>query len=148
MEEQFGPQSSASVPSKHRFTQLKTLYCHIHEMTVAETVKHAVGLDPQAPQGQLSPFFSSLLMQRIGPSHYILTCTAIEKCFANDYLFHAGASRTAMAEARLPLQYRDTCAHLLIPLNQCRTREYYLPWKCEVRQLPSLNSSCRTFQAN
>jgi hypothetical protein len=38
-----------------------------------------------------------------------------------------------MSEARLPVQYRDSCAHLLIPLNRCRQAEYYLPWKCEVR---------------
>jgi NADH dehydrogenase (ubiquinone) 1 beta subcomplex subunit 7 len=38
-----------------------------------------------------------------------------------------------MAEAKLPLAYRDSCAHLLIPLNKCRYDEYYLPWKCEVR---------------
>ncbi|OCK85002.1 hypothetical protein K432DRAFT_431869 [Lepidopterella palustris CBS 459.81] len=41
------------------------------------------------------------------------------------------ASREAMSEARLPLAYRDSCAHLLIPLNRCRYEEYYLPWKCE-----------------
>jgi hypothetical protein len=40
-----------------------------------------------------------------------------------------------MSDARLPLAYRDTCAHLLIPLNRCRHNEYYLPWKCEVRLL-------------
>lgn len=39
--------------------------------------------------------------------------------------------RQAMANARLPLSYRDSCAHLLIPLNKCRVDEYYLPWKCE-----------------
>lgn len=38
-----------------------------------------------------------------------------------------------MSDARLPLAYRDSCAHLLIPLNRCRFEEYYLPWKCEVR---------------
>lgn len=38
-----------------------------------------------------------------------------------------------MAEAKLPLAYRDSCANLLIPLNRCRYEEYYLPWKCEVR---------------
>ena len=38
-----------------------------------------------------------------------------------------------MSDARLPLAYRDSCAHLLIPLNRCRRNEYYLPWKCEVR---------------
>ncbi|KAI4736523.1 hypothetical protein E4T44_15250 [Aureobasidium sp. EXF-8845] len=42
------------------------------------------------------------------------------------------ASREEMSDARLPLAYRDTCAHLLIPLNRCRHNEYYLPWKCEV----------------
>jgi len=38
-----------------------------------------------------------------------------------------------MSAAKLPLQYRDSCAHLLIPLNKCRVESYYLPWKCEVR---------------
>ncbi|BCR84681.1 NADH dehydrogenase [ubiquinone] 1 beta subcomplex subunit 7 [Aspergillus chevalieri] len=41
------------------------------------------------------------------------------------------ASRQEMSDARLPLQYRDSCANLLIPLNRCRQAEYYLPWKCE-----------------
>ncbi|KAK2754703.1 hypothetical protein FQN54_006836 [Arachnomyces sp. PD_36] len=40
-------------------------------------------------------------------------------------------SAQAMSDARLPLAYRDSCAHLLIPLNRCRYEEYYLPWKCE-----------------
>lgn len=37
-----------------------------------------------------------------------------------------------MRDANLPIQYRDSCANLLIPLNRCRYEEYYLPWKCEV----------------
>ncbi|KAK1303320.1 NADH dehydrogenase [ubiquinone] 1 beta subcomplex subunit 7 [Acorus calamus] len=41
------------------------------------------------------------------------------------------ASREEMVEARVPLAYRDQCAHLLIPLNKCRSAEMYLPWKCE-----------------
>lgn len=40
-----------------------------------------------------------------------------------------------MAEARLPLAYRDSCAHLLIPLNKCRHEEWFLPWKCVVCNL-------------
>ncbi|KAJ1662133.1 hypothetical protein IW140_006132 [Coemansia sp. RSA 1813] len=36
-----------------------------------------------------------------------------------------------MAEAAIPLRYRDYCAHLLVPLNKCRHRSMYLPWKCE-----------------
>ncbi|KAK7509785.1 NADH-ubiquinone oxidoreductase B18 subunit family protein [Phyllosticta citriasiana] len=41
------------------------------------------------------------------------------------------ATREEMAAAKIPLAYRDSCAHLLIPLNKCRVDEYYLPWKCE-----------------
>ncbi|KAH7132285.1 NADH-ubiquinone oxidoreductase-like protein B18 subunit [Dendryphion nanum] len=41
------------------------------------------------------------------------------------------ATREEMSVARLPLAYRDSCAHLLIPLNRCRQEEFYLPWKCE-----------------
>ncbi|EJT70159.1 hypothetical protein GGTG_12332 [Gaeumannomyces tritici R3-111a-1] len=41
------------------------------------------------------------------------------------------ATREEMRDANLPIQYRDSCAHLLIPLNRCRSATYYLPWKCE-----------------
>ncbi|CAH9085586.1 unnamed protein product [Cuscuta epithymum] len=41
------------------------------------------------------------------------------------------ATQEEMVEARVPLAYRDQCAHLLIPLNKCRQAELYLPWKCE-----------------
>lgn len=40
-------------------------------------------------------------------------------------------SRQEMAEARVPLAYRDSCAHLLIPLNRCRFENYYLTWRCQ-----------------
>ena len=43
------------------------------------------------------------------------------------------ATRKEMSDAKLPLRYRDSCAHLLIPLNRCRFEEYYMPWKCQVR---------------
>ena len=36
-----------------------------------------------------------------------------------------------MAEAKLPLNYRDFCAHLLIPLNKCRHEHFYMPWACK-----------------
>ena len=32
--------------------------------------------------------------------------------------------------ARLPLSHRDTCGHLLVPLNKCRRQTYYMPFKC------------------
>jgi NADH dehydrogenase (ubiquinone) 1 beta subcomplex subunit 7 len=40
------------------------------------------------------------------------------------------ASHEEMKAARLPISFRDYCAHLLIPLNKCRQQTYYLPWKC------------------
>jgi hypothetical protein len=42
------------------------------------------------------------------------------------------ATREEMSEAKLPLAYRDSCAHLLIPLNKCRHKTWYAPWKCVV----------------
>jgi NADH dehydrogenase (ubiquinone) 1 beta subcomplex subunit 7 len=41
------------------------------------------------------------------------------------------ATQAEMVEAKVPIPYRDQCAHLLIPLNKCRQAELYLPWKCE-----------------
>ncbi|KAI3734183.1 hypothetical protein L6452_13647 [Arctium lappa] len=41
------------------------------------------------------------------------------------------ATQQELVEAKVPLAYRDQCAHLLIPLNKCRQSELYLPWKCE-----------------
>jgi hypothetical protein len=43
------------------------------------------------------------------------------------------ATRKEMSDAKLPLQYRDSCANLLIPLNKCRVQNYYMPWTCVVR---------------
>lgn len=45
---------------------------------------------------------------------------------------HLAASRKEMSDAKLPLAYRDSCGHLLIPLNKCRREEWYMPWTCEV----------------
>mmetsp|Transcript_8947 Transcript_8947/g.12389 ORF Transcript_8947/g.12389 Transcript_8947/m.12389 type:complete len:98 (-) Transcript_8947:276-569(-) len=36
----------------------------------------------------------------------------------------------AMADAKLPLAYRDTCAHLLMDLNKCRRATWWSPNKC------------------
>ena len=40
------------------------------------------------------------------------------------------ATQAEMAEALLPLHWRDYCAHLLIPLNACRRDTLGVPWKC------------------
>ena len=39
-------------------------------------------------------------------------------------------TREEMKAARLPLQMRDYCAHILIPLNECRRQTWYSPFKC------------------
>mmetsp|Transcript_3655 Transcript_3655/g.11300 ORF Transcript_3655/g.11300 Transcript_3655/m.11300 type:complete len:81 (+) Transcript_3655:77-319(+) len=40
------------------------------------------------------------------------------------------ATQEEMMAAKVPLAYRDTCAHLLIPLNKCRRKTFYMPWEC------------------
>ncbi|XVE74589.1 hypothetical protein DITRI_Ditri12bG0029500 [Diplodiscus trichospermus] len=44
------------------------------------------------------------------------------------------ATQAEMVENKVPIPYRDQCAHLLIPLNKCRLTEFYLPWKCEIER--------------
>eukprot|EP01115_Flamella_aegyptia_P000830 TRINITY_DN112426_c0_g2_i1.p1 TRINITY_DN112426_c0_g2~~TRINITY_DN112426_c0_g2_i1.p1 ORF type:complete len:93 (+),score=17.84 TRINITY_DN112426_c0_g2_i1:40-279(+) len=39
-------------------------------------------------------------------------------------------SLETMEEERVPIEWRDYCAHILIPLNRCRVENYFLPWKC------------------
>lgn len=41
------------------------------------------------------------------------------------------ATQKQLSDNKIDLAYRDFCAHLLIPLNECRKRSYFLPWKCE-----------------
>ncbi|CAK4387693.1 unnamed protein product [Aphanomyces euteiches] len=41
------------------------------------------------------------------------------------------ATRQAMADARVPLAYRDQCSGILIPLNECRRETAFAPWKCQ-----------------
>ncbi|OCH85521.1 hypothetical protein OBBRIDRAFT_798059 [Obba rivulosa] len=41
------------------------------------------------------------------------------------------ASQAELQAAKVPLGWRDQCSSLLIPLNVCRRKNYYLPWECE-----------------
>ncbi|KAI9007269.1 NADH-ubiquinone oxidoreductase B18 subunit-domain-containing protein [Gaertneriomyces semiglobifer] len=40
-----------------------------------------------------------------------------------------------LADARIPLAWRDYCSHLLPALNECRKQNFYLPWKCEFERV-------------
>lgn len=35
-----------------------------------------------------------------------------------------------LRDSGTPAHLRDACAHLLIPLTQCRRQNYFLPFKC------------------
>ena len=41
------------------------------------------------------------------------------------------ATEDQLQRAKIPVAYRDYCSHLLIALNDCRLKEYWMPWKCE-----------------
>ena len=41
-----------------------------------------------------------------------------------------------MKAERVPLLFRDYCAHILIPLNKCRVKHWYSPFQCtELRHM-------------
>lgn len=41
------------------------------------------------------------------------------------------ATQEEMKKNRVPLEWRDYCAHKLIPLNKCRYENCFMPWRCE-----------------
>ena len=41
------------------------------------------------------------------------------------------ASQAELQAAKIDLAYRDFCAHLLVPLNECRRANFWLPWTCK-----------------
>ena len=61
--------------------------------------------------------------------HMLLTKLAIQ--WQDRFLTESLVLQEDLQNAKIPLGYRDFCAHLLVPLNACRRKELYLPWKCE-----------------
>ena len=47
-----------------------------------------------------------------------------------DHGIEGKATEEEMVAANLPMAFRDSCAHLLLPLNKCRRSTMFLPWKC------------------
>ena len=41
------------------------------------------------------------------------------------------ATEQQVHDAKIPMAYRDHCVDSLILLNECRRKNFYLPWKCE-----------------
>ncbi|KYR02791.1 hypothetical protein DLAC_00256 [Tieghemostelium lacteum] len=40
------------------------------------------------------------------------------------------STQKELDDNNVPLNFRDFCSHLLIDLNNCRVKNYYLPWRC------------------
>ncbi|KAF7328829.1 NADH dehydrogenase [ubiquinone] 1 beta subcomplex subunit 7 [Mycena venus] len=41
------------------------------------------------------------------------------------------ASQEELKAQRVPVQWRDGCSALVIPLNVCRRKSLYMPWECD-----------------
>lgn len=48
----------------------------------------------------------------------------------HDHGMEGKATEEEMVAAKLAHAFRDSCAHLLIPLNKCRRATSYMPWEC------------------
>ena len=59
------------------------------------------------------------------PSTRLSVCICSTRARAEMHVTHE-----EMKAARVPLLFRDYCAHLLIPLNECRIKTWYSPFKC------------------
>lgn len=74
----------------------------------------------RAHDGDISGVFLAPFGLLHVPPFYVVKQTNRSPCVQED-----------LQNAKIPLGYRDYCAHLLVPLNACRRQELYLPWKCE-----------------
>ena len=64
-----------------------------------------------------------------GPSQRGRERASEEEGFVGAMATEFATTKEACDEAQVPQVWRDACAHLLIPLNACRKKEFYLPWK-------------------
>ena len=54
---------------------------------------------------------------------------SVNSRLAEIHIYHP--PQADLQNAKIDIGYRDFCAHLLIPLNACRRKNFYLPWRCE-----------------
>ena len=72
---------------------------------------------------------SRLFWVQEGPSQRGREREREEEGFVGAMATEFATTKEACDEAQVPQVWRDACAHLLIPLNACRKKEFYLPWK-------------------
>ena len=64
----------------------------------------------------------------------ISSCSRLPLCLARLPVFPSASvapNKEECAKNKIDLAYRDYCSHKLIPLNKCRYKNFFLPWKCE-----------------
>jgi NADH dehydrogenase (ubiquinone) 1 beta subcomplex subunit 7 len=76
-----------------------------------------------------SRFAASLVPRRLRPALRTRVSKAASRPAEMGSTMHA--TQAQLKDAKVDLAYRDFCAHLLIPLNECRKANYFLPWRCE-----------------
>jgi hypothetical protein len=70
------------------------------------------------------------------PAWYCITFN--EQCILYFRCYHSRlhavvvkATPEQLRQSRIPLAWRDGCVDLLLPLNDCRNKTSYMPWKCQ-----------------
>jgi NADH dehydrogenase (ubiquinone) 1 beta subcomplex subunit 7 len=106
------------------FFQLSLLYLHGSQLTIKP--REAQNATSEGTSHQSLPAKQTLRESSLRKPKPFLKAMEVEGSSKKMI-----ATQAEMVEARVPLPYRDQCAHLLIPLNKCRQAELYLPWKCE-----------------
>ena len=101
--------------------------------TVAPRIRPSVRKPPPRASHRVargaSRFAASLVPRRLLPALRTRASKAAPRPAEMGSTMHA--TQAQLKDAKVDLAYRDFCAHLLIPLHECRTANYFLPWRCE-----------------
>ena len=101
--------------------------------TVAPRIRPSVRKPPPRASHRVargaSRFAASLVPRRLLPALRTRASKAASRPAEMGSTMHA--TQAQLKDAKVDLAYRDFCAHLLIPLNECRKANYFLPWRCE-----------------
>ena len=89
---------------------------------------HLLSLLPAPQTFFVVQHFRKVLVEE-GPSQRGRERASEEEGFVGAMATEFATTKEACDEAQVPQVWRDACAHLLIPLNACRKKEFYLPWK-------------------
>ena len=128
---------------KHKYGSIPGPRCSASPYDAVHCIKlrHALSLDPEdvgstgVGNGGCPTSFHENFQRRNeqGILYHTLICPMILSALhpGGTSHLHSTPFLAPFLQAKMPLQYRDFCAHMLKDLNECRIKNKFVPWACK-----------------